>query len=182
MVGYVHISYGKRPLAQVQADIELYRKMYVIDGIFLDEMASDSTPKVHQYQRELIAQIKADSPDWTIIGNPGVMPDAVHLGKHGADMVVSFEDTATQWRLAFERNLHSVEGPHASPLEAGAKLAQLVHTTPDEQLMYQIVSTAATSGVRALYVTNDEMDNPWDTLPVWWTDLVDHIAAINSGA
>ncbi|MFK7963162.1 MAG: spherulation-specific family 4 protein [Burkholderiaceae bacterium] len=182
VIGYVHISYGKRPMKQVQADVELYRNLYEIDGIFLDEMASDSTPKSVSYQSQLISQIKADSPDWTVVGNPGVMPDAVHLGEQGADIVVSFEDTAAQWLLARDGDLRSIKGPRSSPLLAGASLAQLVHTTTDEQLVHQIVSTAAMGGIKALYITNDKMDNPWDTLPVWWTTLVDHIAAINSGA
>lgn len=170
-IGYVHISYGKRPIEQVMADIDRYRTFYELDGVFIDEMASGDSQEIVAYQAGLIEQIRSRRPNWSIVVNPGVTPHAVHLGKGRADLVVNFENTADHWPAVPTKN---------TPVDA--PLAHLVHTTSDEKAMRTIVSGAANAGIQAVYVTDDVMDNPWDTLPSWWMSMVEHIEALNSGA
>lgn len=171
VIGYVHISYGRRPIEQVRADIDRYREFYDLDGIFIDEMASGGSQEIVHYQAGLIAQIRSASPEWSIVVNPGVTPDAVHLGKGRADLIVSFENTAAQW-----------PADPAQTVTFDAPLAHLVHTTGDEKTMRAIIAGASDAGIQSVYVTDDTMENPWDTLPSWWMSMVDRIEAINNGA
>lgn len=171
VIGYVHISYGKRPIEQVRTDIERYRTFYELDGVFIDELASGDSPDIVAYQAGLIAQIRSESPSWSIVVNPGVTPHRAHLEKDPADLIVNFENTAAQW---------PAESIQATPVNT--PFAHLVHTTDNEYSMRRIVSGAANAGIQAVYVTDDTMDNPWDTLPRWWMNMVEHIEAINNGA
>jgi hypothetical protein len=42
VVGYVHSSWGSRPMAEVTAEIDRYADWYDIDGIFVDEMSTSA--------------------------------------------------------------------------------------------------------------------------------------------
>lgn len=41
VLGYIHTSYGKKPLAEVKAGIARYRQWYGADGICFDEATND---------------------------------------------------------------------------------------------------------------------------------------------
>ncbi len=41
MLGYIHTSYGKRLLSEVQSEIEKFHRGYGVSGIFYDEVSND---------------------------------------------------------------------------------------------------------------------------------------------
>ena len=47
----------------------------------------------------------------------------------------------------------------------------------DRAGMRQAVDLAVFRNVGYVYVTDDGGDNPWDSLPTYWTQLVDYVAA-----
>jgi len=91
IVGYVHTSYGARPIAQVEADIDSWYSFYpAIDGVFSDETSTDTTT-VSAYYQPLYDYVKAKSGARTVIINPGTMIDEAFMAV--GDIVVAFEDT-----------------------------------------------------------------------------------------
>ncbi len=51
VVGYLHTSYGTRPLAQVETDADTWYSFYPeLDGIFVDETSTDPTTVAPYYQ------------------------------------------------------------------------------------------------------------------------------------
>ena len=56
VLGYVHTSYGKRPIAEVQAEIDRYDKWYKPDGIFFDEVTTDASGLAYNPQCQKIAR------------------------------------------------------------------------------------------------------------------------------
>jgi hypothetical protein len=91
VVSYVHTSYGARPLAAVQAEIDATYAFYpAIDGIFLDEMSTDSSTRT--YYRALYAYVKAKRGFHDVVGNPGAAASTSwQLDAPVADQVVVFE-------------------------------------------------------------------------------------------
>eukprot|EP01111_Echinosteliopsis_oligospora_P011082 TRINITY_DN3565_c0_g1_i1.p1 TRINITY_DN3565_c0_g1~~TRINITY_DN3565_c0_g1_i1.p1 ORF type:complete len:155 (+),score=33.10 TRINITY_DN3565_c0_g1_i1:222-686(+) len=72
VLGYVHTSYGKRPIEEVKADIDRYYDWYHVSGIFLDEApTSDSPSSLVLYMKSLYDHIKAKSTNDAVILNPG---------------------------------------------------------------------------------------------------------------
>jgi hypothetical protein len=92
IVGYVHTSYGSRPLAQVEAEVDSWYAFYpAIDGIFVDEGSSD-TSTIALYYQPLHDYVKAKpSGPRTVIINPGTLVAEAFMAT--ADVVVTFEDT-----------------------------------------------------------------------------------------
>lgn len=172
IVGYVHCQYGKRALDEVIADIERYAQLYEIDGIFVDEMSSTAEADDLAYFSALYQSIKRLDPSWQVIGNPGARPDPKHLDHPTLDTVVQFENTSAAWQ---SRPVLRWSKPYARN-----RLAELVHSVPDRSMMQLIVNASIESGIGHLFVTDDVMENPWDTLPTWWPALVAAVATINS--
>jgi hypothetical protein len=92
IVGYVHTSYGARALALVEADVDSWYSFYpAIDGVFVDEGATD-TATIAPYYQPLHDHVKAEpAGPRTVILNPGTIVDEGFMAT--ADVIVSFEDT-----------------------------------------------------------------------------------------
>jgi len=91
IVGYVHTSYGARPIAQVEADVDAWYSFYpAIDGVFSDETSTDATT-VATYYQPLFEYVKSKSGAHIVVINPGTMIDESFM--QVADVVVTFEDT-----------------------------------------------------------------------------------------
>src|SRR5262249_43940990 len=69
VLGYVHTSYAKRPLAAVEQDIRTYLQFYQVDGFFIDEMAN--TVQDLGYYEAIYRSIKRSNPGFKVVGNPG---------------------------------------------------------------------------------------------------------------
>jgi hypothetical protein len=156
VVGYVHTSYGARPLAAVQAEIDATYAFYpAIDGIFLDEMSTDSSTRT--YYRALYAYVKAKPGFHDVVGNPGAAaPTSWQLDAPVADQVVVFEGTAA----TFSR--------WTPPPWATTRPSQVVHLVHAAAGPTAIIAACARSkalGGGWSYVTDDTLPNPWDTLP-----------------
>ncbi len=168
VIGYVHTQYGKRSLNEVAAEINRYANLYEIDGIFVDEMASDDEAASILYFESVYQLIKAVHSNWLVVGNPGVKPARRHLDLPTADTFVQFEQTGAAWR--------DREVIHW-PAEYGKeRFAELIHSVSERSLVSQIVDQAIRNRIGYVYVTDDLMNNPWDELPTWWEHLVSLLA------
>jgi hypothetical protein len=159
VIGYVRTGYTTRDLADVKAEIDLYYTYYGIEEIFLDEMSSDDDSATRSYYRDLRDHIKAKGADRMVVGNPGWADESTAWHADVTDVVVVFENTADayqQWNAP------------AWTLQAPAtKIGHLIHTTDaDEAAEVQKLGKQRNAG--HIYITDDVLTNPWDTLPSYW--------------
>jgi hypothetical protein len=90
VVGYVHTSYGARPIAQVEADVDTWYALYPsVDGIFSDETSTDPT-NVTPYYKPIYDYVKAKSGARVVVINPGTATSESYM--QASDIVMSFED------------------------------------------------------------------------------------------
>jgi hypothetical protein len=172
VIGYVHTSYGARPLATVTADIDRYAEWYDIDGIFVDEMANVGPAERLNYYKAIYDHAKGIDGQWEVMGNPGTHTIEQYLTWPTADRLVVFENASSAY-------------PAYSPSAWNAKydrahFVHLIHTEPSADSMRSRLEMAVARGAGGVYVTNDVMNNPWNTLPSYWQAEVDAVAAFNA--
>ena len=165
VVGYVHTSYGARSQTEVLSEVSSYASFYNIDGIFLDEMSNTSVDLA--YYQSLYSNIKSTNPGYRIFGNPGTNTLESYLT--AADVLVTFENqteydtfTPNTWT-----NIYTAD-----------HFAHLLYNVTDEAAMLANVALAADRNVGYLYITNDTLPNPWDTLSHYWDAEVSAVSAI----
>jgi hypothetical protein len=166
VIGYVHTSYGSRAPATVQSEIDAYYAFYPgIDGIFLDEMSNDQATR--NYYRSLYQYIRGKPGPHEVVGNPGVAASSAwQLTTPVADAVVVFEGTAA----AYVR----WSPPSWIRNRVTSTISNLVYATPNEATMRQVCSSSKAKNAGYMFVTDDVLTNPWDTLPAgtFWTNSV----------
>jgi hypothetical protein len=174
ILGYVFTGYGKRNLADVKADIDLYEKYYKLDGIFLDEAAS-GTDKLDYYQ-EIYDYIKAKSHSKLVVLNQGTHADEGYLTRPAADISIVSENYPTAWEqyqpLPY---VQSYDKKH---------FACLIHTVPDVETMKKQIDIARDRNIGYVYITDDSTTrgdgDPWNSLPSYWWQEVDYIRELNT--
>jgi hypothetical protein len=156
VIGYVYTSYGARPAADVQADIARWHSLYPgVTGIFFDEMVNK--PGSEGYYQGLTNAAKGGGFDYTI-GNPGSDGGSTYVGT--VDTILIYESAGLPsaaamggWHSGYDRHNFGVI-PYGIP---GVDTAF-------------IATAKVTCGY--VYLQNDVMPNPWDTLPPYFDALV----------
>ncbi|MCC7261954.1 MAG: spherulation-specific family 4 protein, partial [Candidatus Latescibacteria bacterium] len=174
VIGYVHTSYGQRPLAEVLAEVDAYYQRYALDGIFFDETTGDTTAAHLSYYRACGEYVQKRAPRALVVLNPGTDADQAYLGS--ASCLLLFEnDQASASLLGWQ--------PPAwvSPGRAG-QVAVLAYHLPDAAAMAAVLERALGAGAGWLYLTDDTLPNPWDTLPVFWEAQVQALIRFNQPA
>ena len=167
VLGYVSTSYGSRDAAAVTADIHAYFDRYAVSGIFLDEAPGTATCGALQaHYAALAAVVKGRAPGGVVVLNPGTDTCEGYLSF--ADILCTFEGEVPAydayvlpaWMQAWPQD----------------RFLHLVHNVPawDAQRV-----TALTRERRAgwVYVTDDVLPNPWDTLPSYFESERSWLAA-----
>lgn len=169
LYGYVYTSYGSRNLTDIKTDIDAYLTNYsAVDGIFLDEMASDAGSiatyaAIHNY-------IKGINPNLRIIGNAGVNADEIYL-QQAIDTLVSFENTWTNY-AAYQPTAWSSN-------YAASSFAHIAHSATTLADMESVINAASSKNGGMVYVTDDQLPNPYDLLPSYWDQEVALIQQLN---
>lgn len=170
LLGYVYTSYGARPLATVLSEVDAWFSMYSADGIFVDEM--DNTPGAHEiYYRAIYAHVQAAQQTRPfVVGNPGTSTAPSYLVSNGQPVVSAlciYETgtgftswTSDPWVASHSRS-HFYALPYATP--ANGWQAAVGH--------------AFAQNCGFVYVTDDTLPNPWDTLPSYFESMVGYIVA-----
>ena len=165
VLSYVHTSYGGRPAATVRADIDATYAFYpAIDGIFLDEMSNDAATSA--YYQDVYAHVRTKPGVAEVVGNPGIpATSGWQLDAPVADRVVVFEGTAADY-LGWQAPAW------VSRFPAG-RFAHLVHAASQPD-MARVCARSKGQNAGSMFVTDDVMPNPWDTLPAaayWGEEL-----------
>lgn len=164
VIGYLHTAYGTRSASALGADIDRYTRFYTLDGFFVDEMSEHLTEL--DYYRDAYAYIKQLNPSYRVFGNPGTHAPEAYLDV--VDTLVVFEGPPTaRPTTPFGYDVFGVPTPWMldhSPDRFGALIYGVSSATEMESLLVQ----AASRHTGHVFVTDDDLPNPWDTLPAYW--------------
>lgn len=161
--GYVYTHYATRPDSAVLADVDRFRTFYPLDGWFVDEVTPDASPAHLAYYATLLAGIRARTPLLPILGNPGINCDAAYADAAHFDQLLTYEHFAgydtwlPQPWMAAQPPTRFVNAIYARHTVAG---------------MIDAIQRASRRNVANVYVTDDSLDNPWDTTPPYWATEV----------
>lgn len=168
MIGYVSTVYGDRDINLVKADIDLYATHYNINGIFLDETASGADKL--NYYTTLYQYIKSKPGLTQVVLNPGTQIIESYISQPAGDTAVIFEN-GSGWP-AYVPDAYVQNYP-------ANRFSMLAYGVANAATMRDYVNLARARNVGYVYVTNDGGANPWDTLPSYWTALIDYVAQLN---
>lgn len=154
VLGYIHTSYGKRPLAEVRAEIESYHRFYGVSDIFFDEVSN--TDDALPYYRDCQRAARAGYPKARVVINPGTTVTEGYMAV--ADIVVTFESDYA----AYVKRAPDPAWVRRFPAE---RFFHLVYAAPDAAALANAVRLSKARRAGWVYVTPDNLPNPWDTLP-----------------
>jgi len=173
VTAYVHTSYGTRPLADVESDINLYLSFYEVDGFFIDEMTDDDSTTNLNYYAAVYQYIKAKNANYSVTGNPGSNTKQDYITQPTADSLMIFEDDGTNY-----------PGFVPSSWVAQYPVQQFVHLPYDvatATTMSNYVGLAVSRKAGWIFITDDTLPNPYGTLPSYWTNEVNLVQTFNTG-
>ena len=163
VLGYVHTSYGSRSVAEVKSEIDKYGSWYNVDGIAFDEMSNK--PGHESYYKSLSDYAKYEGLNFTL-GNPGTETLESYIGT--VDNIIIHEN----------RSLPSIQYLDGSWYSKYDKRNFSILSTGINELNTTYVG-AATNYVGYMYITNDEVPNPWDSLTPYFNELVASVDEAN---
>ncbi|SDX03924.1 spherulation-specific family 4 protein [Nitrosomonas communis] len=164
VIAYVKSNYGERPMDNILQDIDSYIAFYAIDGFFIDEKAADGTDENIMYYETIYNYIKNKSSHYSVTGNPGVVPDEVYLSKPVVDDLVVFENTIRSYV-----NFRPENWQHTYPKD---RFIHIVYDANSDQ-MKQAFNEADKNHAGHLYITNDRLSNPYDSLPQYGREMLE---------
>lgn len=168
VAGYVHTHYGAPDAAKrANQDIDAWNSFYGVTDIFLDTMpTAKSFIALYQGYNERIKK----RAGITIL-NPGTTFPEEWVAQNAGDIFVTFEDGA---------NAHS-SATFPSWMTSGkyqpGRFMHLVYGVAAGSLNTVLNRTRALK-VGHVYITSDDLPNPWDSLASYWAT---EVAAINKG-
>ncbi|BBL79995.1 hypothetical protein RxyAA322_18490 [Rubrobacter xylanophilus] len=152
VLGYVHTSYAARSGERVREEIDRYYSWYGVDGIFLDEASTGCADQ--PYYAGLYDYIKARGG--LVVLNPGTQTSECYMS--AADIVVNFEGS----HATYTEEYSAPAWVSGYPPE---RFWHLVYAVPGEAEMLRDVYLSKRRNAGWIYVTPDDLPNPWDTLP-----------------
>ena len=160
VLGYANTEYASKNILDVFSDIDSYRTWYTLDGIFFDEMSNVSGNE--SYYENLDDYAKSQGFIFTV-GNPGHDTLPSYVGT--LDNLVIYENSGLP-------DLFSLVGWHDNYDKSNFSI--IVHSldTFDESFVKY-----ATNYVDFIYLTNDQLPNPWDILSPYFDILVSTLAS-----
>lgn len=183
ILGYVSTRWGDRELSIVLDEIDRYFSVqyyrdtsFMIDGIFIDEMSNDLSSV--GYYEQIAQHIASNSASSRTIGNPGT--NHIHDSSQGesgfeiTDYVGVFDQL-----VVFENSSHIYRNQFFQPAWiddfSAERFAHIIHSVANLERAIMNVEIAASRNVQTLFITNDVLPNPYDTVPNDWEALLSSI-------
>jgi spherulation-specific family 4 protein len=166
VLGYVYTSYSSRSASSVKADIDKYKSFYPsVNGIFFDEMANWEGKEA--YYKSLTDYAKSKGYTLTV-GNPGADTISSYVGT--VDNIVIYERDGTPsisylkgWHLNYDKRNFSMLPYNVASLD-------------------KTYVTSSTAYVGYMFIASDDLPNPWDSLPSYYSTLSSTINSANGGS
>jgi hypothetical protein len=161
VLGYVSTRYGARDPLDVLDEVHLYYSWYGVDGIFLDEGPDTASCEGVRVQYDgYAAAIHAEGS--LVALNPGT--DTCESYLDFIDVLLLFEDDARGWDAAAQPAWMARYSPD--------RFWMLAYNQPDAEAAAALAEEAWSVGYGRVYITDDTLPNPWDTLPPYWDALL----------
>ena len=155
VIGYVYTSYSARAAATVKADIDAWHRFYPgVTGIFFDE--ESNTSGTETYYRDLATYAKGNGMTLTV-ANPGTDTSSAYINAMDVTFIYETNGLPTSSLLTGWHSRYSRAKVGVIPYAVNFDLAWVQQ---------------ARSAVGYIYVTNDDLPNPWDTLPSYFSSLL----------
>ncbi|SRR5579885_315277 len=160
VLGYVFTGYGSRDAGSIESDINSYKNWYGVNGIFFDEMSNVAGQE--GYYKNLSEYAKSQGLAMTV-GNPGADTAASYIGT--MDNIIIYEN----WGLPTSTYL---AGWHTSYSKDNFAIIPYGVSSLDSSYV-----AAAAAYVKYIYITDDSLPNPWDSVPSYFGALVSAVNA-----
>ncbi|HEY2775062.1 MAG TPA: spherulation-specific family 4 protein [Candidatus Binatia bacterium] len=170
VLGYVYSSYATRDPALLKTDIDNYYAWYGVDGIFIDE--ADDTCANEPYYADLDTYVKAKGGLGLTVINPG--NPTLECYAAAADIILDFEGSWAQYQTWMPTGWES--GYDSS------RFWHLIYATSEADVP-QAVLLSQQRNAGFVYVTTDQLPNPWDTLPspTYWSTELSYVQPTSGG-
>jgi hypothetical protein len=155
ILGYVATTYGSKPMTSVLDEMRRYDTWYSVDGYFLDEAAS-GTDKI-DYYASIYKGVKG-----VVVLNPGTYPHQAYVEVCDVICVEERGVEVTEDRTTDLANWMKGQPP--------GKFAYIIFGVTTAAKMRRILAKAQERNVGFIFVTNDTLPNPFDSLPAYWVD------------
>lgn len=168
VLGYVHTSYGARPIADCKAEVDSYYSWYDVDGIFFDEVTNTTGATELAYYLALYNYVKAKTSarSKTVVINPGGETDVAYATRADIIMVTEAGSAAeylgrstVAWELS------------AAP----GSLWHVVYDCPEGQLD-AVIAQSRTLNAGIVWFTDDILPNPYDIIPSYFSSEATKVA------
>lgn len=160
VLGYVATEYATMTLAYVEAEIDDYRSLYNVDGIFVDEMTSDTSAADLQYYQAIDDYVHAEQPGWIVVGGAGTSTPPAYT--QVADVLVEFENDTSAYGDSYTPPSWETNYP-------ASRIANIVYNVASAATMESYVAQAESQHAGWLYVTDDTQPNPYVPCPATGT-------------
>ena len=163
VIGYVATGYASHGMSDLDAQISRYKNWYSVNGIFFDEMANNQGNE--NYYSPLNTYVKSLGMTYTM-GNPGTTTLKSYVGT--LDSIIIYESAGTP----------SLSYPASAtfyPSYSKSNFGFLAYSVPSLDTSFE---TSTSTYVQWMYITNDGLSNPWDTLPSYF---MNEVAALDAG-
>lgn len=157
VLGYVATGYASRSEALVQTEMDRWRSFYPgVEGVFFDEMSNVAGQENYYRRQDTYARSKGFT---YTVGNPGTDTRSSYVGV--VNTIIVYESAGAAplptWYQGFARENFAVI-PYRVPALDSAYVA------------------TAKQSVGFVYMTNDDLPNPWDSLPPYFSSLLGELA------
>jgi Spherulation-specific family 4 len=156
VLGYVATGYATKMAAVIKADMDSWKAFYPgqLGGIFFDEQSNRAGDVA--FYRDLSQYAKAQGLSFTV-GNPGTDTAESYIGALDAMLIYESAGLPSASQLG---------GWHANyaPSNFGV--------IPYAVAMDPNFIRNARQHVQYIYLQNDSLPNPWDSLPGYFSDLL----------
>src|SRR2546427_11004166 len=163
VIGYVATGYASHGMSDLDAQISRYKNWYSVNGIFFDEMANNQGNE--NYYSTLNSYVKSLGMTYTM-GNPGTTTLKSYVGT--LDSIIIHEDAGTP-------SLSYLASATFYPSYGNSNFGFLAYSVPSLDTSFE---TSTSTYVQWMYITNDGLSNPWDTLPSYF---MNEVAALDAG-
>jgi len=148
-LGYLYTSYALRDINIVKSEIDNWKLFYPnIKGLFIDEFSYDNNDTHINYYKDLITYSKNKGFN-IIIGNPGTKTNSRY-----------FSELELDFNLIYENALYPTPSDFSTNKNYLSKKAVLVHSQNFDKNNLNLILNNS----NLIYITDDVMVNPWDTL------------------
>ena len=171
VIGYIGTNYARRPLPEVEADIDRWVRFYPeIGGIFFDAQEREAGQADYYVTLRDYATMKIKGA--TVIANPGTICAEEYATRLGSVPLCLF---------SYSGGFEDFRLPRWAEHHASGQFAAMPNQVASPEQMRDYIQVASSRGFGLIYITDAKGPNPWDRLPTHWDAGVEAVRKVNSG-